>query len=71
MRYSERSLIGYQGNLNAHWDKPSPLRRSQWRGCPPSMLTNCSGACTAQWVGTSLEQRQERRSRAELRCQLS
>lgn len=24
MRYSEKSLIGYQGNLNAHWDNPHP-----------------------------------------------
>ena len=31
MRYSERSPIGCQGNLNANWDKLSPLRRSQWR----------------------------------------
>lgn len=25
MRYSERSLIGCQGNLNAHWDNPPTL----------------------------------------------
>ena len=42
MTYSEKSLIGYQGNLNAHWDNPPPSHRSQWRGSGrPSMLTNC------------------------------